>query len=81
MDKKIDIDSINVKDITTYKDITPELMLKVLKSGVNEFDFSRIDEYAKPYIEETMNLIKEYVFILETIMPEVDVIRCANSNK
>ena len=81
MDKKIDIDSINVKDIITYKDITPELMLMILKSNINEFNLSCIDEYAKPYVEETMNLIKEYVFKLETIMPEVGVIRCANSNK
>ena len=78
MNQKIIKNGTNVVVVTKYKDITPELMLMILKSGINELNLSRIDEYAKPYVEETMNLIKEYVFKLETIMPEVGVIRCAN---
>ena len=78
MNQKIIKNGTNVVVVTKYKDITSELMLMILKSGINELNLSRIDEYAKPYVEETMNLIKEYVFKLETIMPEVGVIRCAN---
>lgn len=78
MNQKIVKNGTNVVAVTKYKDITPELMLMILKSGINALNLSRIDEYAKPYVEDTMNLIKEYVFKLETIMPEVGVIRCAN---
>lgn len=78
MNQKPNKDGTNVVAVTMYKDITPELMLMILKSGINEIDFSRTDEYAKPYVEETMNLIKEYVFKLEAIMPEVGIIKCAN---
>lgn len=78
MNQKIVKNGVNVVAVTMYKNITPELMLMILKSSINELNLSRIDEYAKPYVEDTMNLIKEYVFKLEIIMPEVGVIRCAN---
>lgn len=71
-------DSANIVVVTRYKDITSEIMLTMLKSGLNEFKFSFFDEQSKLYEKETVDLIREYIYKLENVMPNVSVIRSAN---
>lgn len=71
-------ESANVIAVTMYESITPEVMLMMLKSGLNDFTFSCVDDYTKSYVEETMGLIKEYIYRLEVMLPDVGVIRFAN---
>ena len=41
MNQKIIKNGTNVVVVTKYKDITPELMLMILKSGINELNLFR----------------------------------------
>lgn len=65
--------------VSNYKDITSDIMLMVLKSGLKDFEFtSNWTEESAKYEEDVMKLIHEYIHNVEIKMPSVDVLRCAN---
>ena len=48
--------------VSNYKDITSDIMLMVLKSGLKDFEFtSNWTEESAKYEEDVMKLIHEYI--------------------
>lgn len=72
----------NIIVVSRYSELTPEIMLRLLKSGLNDFESGACEQYlskeAKDYYQNAMALVYEYISKVEEKNYGVGELRTAN---